>query len=251
MDVLLTYLAKGLVLPPAANLLLLFGAWCLRRSWRRLARALAAFAIVTLYAGSTPLGAALLAEGLEATPPFDLASEATPRIAAIVVPGTGRYTSPPEYGADTVSNRTLERLRYAARVHRTTGWPIATVGGSPLDDASPEGVLMAESLQDDFNVPVRWIEHQSRNTAENARNARAIIDVDTILLVTQAMDMPRARRAFEAVGFEVIPAPIGFVNRQGDYAFSPFDFVPDANALAVTRVALHEYLGLLWYALRY
>jgi uncharacterized SAM-binding protein YcdF (DUF218 family) len=250
-DVFLTYLAKGLILPPAANLLLLGLAWLLRNRRRTLARMLACISVLTLYAGATPLGAALLAAGLERTPPFDLASDDVPRIRAIVVPGTGRYTSPPEYGADTVSNRTLERLRYAARVHRTTGWPIATVGGAPLDTAAPEGVLMAESLQEDFGVSVQWIEHTSRNTAENARNARALIAFDTILLVTQAMDMPRAARAFTAAGFDVVPAPIGFVNRVGDFAFGPFDFIPDANALAVTRVALHEYLGLLWYTLRY
>jgi len=250
-DIFFIYLAKGLMLPPAANLLLLGLAWWLRRRQRRLAGVLVFFSVFTLYAGATPLGAALLAKGLETAPPFDLASDAVPRIGAIVVPGTGRYTDPPEYGADTVSNRTLERLRYAARVYRTTGWPIATVGGAPLDTAAPEGVLMAESLHEDFGVPVRWIEHTSRNTAENAQHARAMIEVDSILLVTQAMDMPRAQRAFATAGFDVTPAPIGFVNRAGEFTFGPFDFLPEANALAVTRVALHEYLGLLWYALRY
>lgn len=251
MEIFLTYLAKGLLMPPAGNLLLLLAARLLRR-WRRISAALAFFAIGSLFLLSTPFGASWLASGLERqSPAFDLANEAAAGIEAIVVPGTGRYTQPPEYAYDQVSNRTLERLRYAARLHRVTGWPIAVVGGSPLDDFTPEGVMMAESLQTDFDVPVEWVEDRSRNTAENAQNARALLDVDTIVLVTQATDMPRAKDSFEAVGFTVIPAPVGFVTREADGVISVFDFLPDANALACARIALHEYLGLAWYRLRH
>ena len=250
MDVFFTYLAKGLLLPPAGNLLLLLAARGLRRH-RRLSQLLVFFAVGSLIVLSTPLGATWVSRGLETLPAFDLADAVTRRIEAIVVPGSGRYTNPPEFAGDTVSNRTLERLRYAARVHRVTGWPIAVVGGSPLDDYAPEGALMAQTLEVDFGGPVKWVETRSRNTAENARNARALLDVNTILLVTQAMDMPRARESFAAVGFAVVPAPIGFVTREAATVFSPFDIIPDANALAISRVALHEWLGLLWYRLRY
>lgn len=251
MEIFLTYLAKGLLMPPAGNLLLLLLARLLRR-WRRVSWLLAFLAIASLYFLSTSFGAGSVAEGLEReSPPFDLAQEAARQVEAIVVPGTGRYTAPPEYERDQVSTRTLERLRYAVRLHRETEWPIAVVGGSPLDDMTPEGVMMAASLQVDFNVPVAWVEDKSRNTLENARNARELITADTILLVTQAMDMPRAKQSFEAAGFTVVPAPIGFVTREFDVPVSVFDFIPDANALAIARTALHEWLGILWYRLRY
>ena len=192
MDVFAIYVLKGLLLPPAGNLLLLGLAWFLRAR-RRVALTLAVIAGATLFLAASPWMATLLARGLETAPAFPLDGPALPPVDAIVVPGTGRYTSAPEYGGlDTVSPRTLERLRYAARLPRRTGWPIATVGGAPLDDETPEGALMAQVLEQDFGVPVRWIEQASRNTAENARNARRLMDVDTILLVTQAMDMPRA-----------------------------------------------------------
>jgi len=249
-ELFLTYLAKGLLLPPAGNLLLLLAARLLRR-WRRLAWSLVAVSLASLYLLSAPISLGWLAHRLETIPAFDLGSPAARRVEAIVVPGSGRYTQPPEFDHDVVSIRTLERLRYAARVHRTTGWPIAVVGGAPLDDAAPEGVLMAESLQTDFGVPVQWVEDRSNNTAENARNARALVAVDGILLVTQAIDMPRAKQAFEAVGFDVVPAPIGYLTREADSLISPFDFIPDASVLAAARVVLHEYLGLLWYRLRY
>lgn len=251
MELLFTYLVKGLVLPPAGNLLLLLAARLLRR-WRRLAWTLTAMSLASLYGLSAPLTVGWLARGLETIPPFDLAQPAAQRVEAIVVPGSGRYTEPPEFPHDVVSLRTLERLRYAARAHRMTGWPIAVVGGAPLDDAAPEGVLMAEALQIDFDVPVAWVEDRSVNTAENARNARALMNVRTILLVTQAIDMRRARQAFEAVGFDVVPAPVGFITRDVDDAvISPFDFIPDAGVLAAARLVLYEYLGIAWYRLRY
>lgn len=251
MELVLIYLAKGLLMPPAGNLVLLLLARVLRR-WRWLSRLLVFLAIASLYLLSAPFGAAWLAAGLEReSPPFDLANPAAASIEAIVVPGTGRYTAPPEYDSDQVSTRTLERLRYAARVHRVTKWPIAVVGGSPLDNAMPEGVMMAESLQTDFNVPVEWVEAESVNTQENARNARELVGADTILLVTQATDMPRAKQSFEAAGFTVVPAPIGFATREADGVISIFDFVPNTNALGISQIALHEWLGILWYRFRY
>ena len=251
MDIFAIYVLKGLLLPPAGNLLLFALAWGLRRR-RRPALALAALAGITLFAAASPWMATFLASGLETAPAFPLDNPTTSPVEAIVIPGTGRYTSAPEYGGvDTVSPRTLERLRYAARVQRKTGWPIATVGGAPLDDETPEGALMAQALDQDFGVQVRWIEQASRNTAENARNARRLLDVDTILLVAQAMDMPRARMMFESAGFTVVPGPVGFLNRAGPSEFNVFDYFPDAGALALSRIALHEYLGLVWYRLRY
>jgi len=250
-DVFAIYVLKGLVLPPAGNLLLFALAWVVR-AHRRLALTLAALAGFTLFAAASPWMATFLASGLETAPAFLLDSRSGYSIEAIVIPGTGRYTSAPEYGgADTVSPRTLERLRYAARIQRKTGWPVATVGGAPLDDETPEGALMAQVLEQDFGVPVRWIEQASRNTAENARNARRLLDVDTILLVAHAMDMPRARMMFETAGFKVVPGPVGFLNRTGPSEFNVFDYFPDAAALALSRIALHEYLGLAWYRLRY
>ena len=61
--------------------------------------------------------------------------------------------------------------------------------------------------------------------------------------------MPRARRAFTQAGFEVLAAPIGFVSGRG--AVSALDFMPDAEALNFSRIALYEYLGSLWYRWRY
>lgn len=164
--------------------------------------------------------------------------------------GQGRYLDAPEYGGDTVSAFALERLRYAARLQLATGLPLAAVGGSPLEPGESEGALMQRILTEEFRVPVKWVETASRNTAENAANARRLIPVGRILLVTHALHMRRARRMFERVGFEVVPAPLGYVTRPNTGPLRIFDFIPSDLALVRSRTALHEYLGLLWYDLR-
>lgn len=251
MAIFLTSLLKALILPPASNGWLLVLAYCNRRRWPRAARVLALASLLSLFALSVPQVSTLLASGLETAPPFDLARPEVAHVQAIVVLGTGRYADAPEYGRDTVSVRTLERLRYAARVHRLTGWPIGVVGGPAIQHPVPEAQMMRQVLEKEFQVPVRWCEERSRNTAENARFARALIPVHTIMLVTQAMDMPRAAESLRGVGFEVVPAPVGFADRPNAAGSLVFDFIPDAAALVVSCTALYEYFGRLWYRLRY
>jgi uncharacterized SAM-binding protein YcdF (DUF218 family) len=58
--------------------------------------------------------------------------------------------------------------------------------------------------------------------------------------------MRRARFAFKRVGLSVIPAGIGFEQKD---AMTLMLFVPSAKALLQSRNALHELLGLVWYAI--
>ncbi|MCZ6803061.1 MAG: YdcF family protein [Proteobacteria bacterium] len=73
--------------------------------------------------------------------------------------------------------------------------------------------------------------------------------IDSIYLVTHAWHMPRAVMMFEHEGINVTPAPTIFVIDVTDPAWSYY--IPSASALYGTRIALHEYIGMLWYKLRY
>lgn len=149
-----------------------------------------------------------------------------------------------------MSAHTLERIRYAARLKRATGLPLAVVGGAVFAGGTPEAALMKEVLENEFNVTVDFAESTSRNTAQNALNASRLPVSKKIILVTHAEHMPRAQSAFEAFGFEVTPAPVHF--RTADVGHDAvLDWCPSVGALSASRGALHEYLGLVWYRLRY
>ena len=245
-------LAKALALPPGLQCgAALLGLCCLPR-WRRLGLALLVLSTFSLWLCATPWFAAWLAAPLERAAPAVPAQVAAFGAEAIVVLGGGGYERAPEFGGqDEVNRLTLERLRHAARLQRVTGLDLAVTGGITGTRSLPEAVTMAVALGADFRVPVRWVESTSRTTAENARHAARDFPFRRIVLVTHAVHMPRAVRAFEAAGFTVLPAPLGFISGRGaadTWAWT--DFQPDMKAFADTQYAVYEWLGALWYRLR-
>ena len=219
--------------------------------WRRLGLSLLGIAAASMWLLSMPVTTWWFGRSFEYLPPLALGQLAAKEAHAIVILGGGRYRMAPEFmGYDDVSRLTLERLRYGARLHRATGLDIAVSGGPPAALATPEAQLMRGVLEADFGVPVRWAELESRNTAENALLSRERFTFDRIILVTHAMHMPRAVRAFEGAGFDVIPAPLGFVSGpEPDYVLR--DFLPTYEALFGTHYAIYEFFGAIWYKLTY
>jgi len=93
------------------------------------------------------------------------------------------------------------------------------------------------------------IEGQSRNTWENIRNVKEIVEDKPFFLVTSSYHMKRAMREFEKVEASPIPAPTDFKIKTEKY--NALDFFPDAQNLRNSDLAVHEYLGILWYAVKY
>ncbi len=239
------------LLPPGNLLLLLVLAAVLRRSRPRLARALVIVSAILLYVASMPIAANALLGALDRNPSPSAAEIAAFQGQAIVVLAAGRNGSAPEYGGTTVGSLTLERIRYAAHLERQLSLPLLVAGGDPEKGVSL-AELMRTALEEDYGVPVAGMETVSENTAENAEFLAPVLHrmgIQRILLVTHSWHMPRARRAFERLGFIVLPAPTGFV---GDGELPAIgDLLPSAGALSATSYALHEIIGYAWYELRY
>jgi uncharacterized SAM-binding protein YcdF (DUF218 family) len=236
------------LLPPGSLLLVALCGLALVRRRAVLGPSLVALAFVALYALSTQYVADSLLQALEPPPENPLRRSDGQ---AIVVLGAGTYFSAPEYDATTVNANGLVRLRYAARLHRATHKPILASGGSPEGAPAGEAVHMQMALQRDFQVPVKWIEDQSRTTLENARFSQRILGaagIRTIYLVTQAWHMPRASLAFENAGFVVIPAATGYATR---FRLTLLDFLPDARALRDSSTFFREIIGIGWYRLQF
>lgn len=238
----------SIVLPPGVNVVLALSALALLSSVRRLGVLVTFVAVGSLYAFSTWVVAGALAGTLYDHP---LLSPATDLSGAgvIAVPGGGGQRIDYE-GFPTAGGSTLERVRYAADLHRRTGLPLLVTGGSPGPGILPVAELMVRSLENDFGIGVRFVESRSRNTSENAACSAVLLaeaGITRIVLVTHAHHMSRAVDAFESRGLEVIPAPIkGSPVRPGIRAF-----LPRASALHTSASVLHEWVGLLWYRVRY
>ena len=247
MEWLITNTVAALLMPPGILVVALLAAVLLQWRRPRLARGLVLFALIALYALSIPLLASHLLRMLEAEPRDPVADRSGQ---AIVVLGGGTILGAPEYAGDTVNSLTLVRLRYASGLYRAIKKPVLTSGGAPRGGSSPEARLMRQVLQVEFHAPVQWVEDGSRNTLENARGSYQILNaagINRVYLVTHAWHMPRARFAFESVGFSVIAAPTGYTTRG---TFTVFDFMPNAQALRNSSWFFHEVLGLGWYHLK-
>lgn len=247
---ILRYLAKLLLLPPALNLMLMVTAALLWQRFPRLARSLLAIAVISLWLLATPWISQQLSRALEQYPALSMAQLSTlhQQAEAIVILAGGMEASPRELGYAAPDSHTLMRLRYGAFLHRETGLPILVSGGRVFDQDGPSlADAMALDLAQSFRVPVRWREGRSRTTAENAQYSADILlpeGIHRVVLVTESYHMPRSVLSFEQVGLEVIAAPTRLPRER---KMRILDWVPNAHALQSSSQTLHEWLGLLVY----
>jgi uncharacterized SAM-binding protein YcdF (DUF218 family) len=133
----------------------------------------------------------------------------------------------------------LAKLYPQARLFDVGGPTPPAPGRAEADEAAD--VLVA------LGVPRERIEieRQSRNTFENAVDARALAKPQAgqiYALVTSAFHMPRAVGCFRQAGFSVIADPVDY--RWQDVSGLGFDVVGGLESL---DLAVHEYFGLASY----
>lgn len=248
---LITNLLAAFLLPPLSLVILGGAGWWLSRRFRWAGRALIMTSIVLLLGLSTGAGSRLLVAPLE-NRSLPVPNPKMVDAQAIVILGGGRSFAAPEDGErDQPGAQTLARLRHGARLQRLTGLPVLVSGGAPDRGGESEAAVMARTLREDFKIPVRWIEDTSENTAQNAAHAATILreaGINRVLLVTDAIHMPRAMQIFSKTSLAAIPAATEFRSRK---PLSAADFIPSAGSLQTSHYALHEWIGMVWYQLRH
>lgn len=148
-----------------------------------------------------------------------------------------------------------DRGRFGAELYRAGRAPVVilsggTSGWSRTDE--PEANVM-ETFLGDLGVPISsmLLENRSRNTRENAFYTKQIMvehHINTILLVTSAVHMPRALATFQAQGVSAIAAATDFDAIPPRSAWQRW--LPDTGALDRSSKALKEYLAIGVYRLQ-
>ena len=98
------------------------------------------------------------------------------------------------------------------------------------------------------------IEDKSRNTMENATNLKKLLPPQKqrkIGLVTSALHIPRSARVFRHVFPDdiIIPIPVGYCYTPSKRFLSRI--IPSSSALQTSTEAIHEWIGMLWYIIRF
>src|SRR5690606_18132335 len=151
-------------------------------------------------------------------------SPALERVDGIVVLGGGEDSTASAYWQQPQLGEGADR--YTAALALARQHPEAKVlftGGSgrlrSLTGAKASEAAVAEAFfrQQGLEPERLLLEDRSRNTAENARLAFALVrpgSEETWILVTSAFHMPRALRSFQAAGWEdVVPWPVDYRSR--------------------------------------
>lgn len=245
-------IVKELALPPG-NLFILLGIAFILIAFRRRGAGLilGGSALAAFWLLATPIVAARLSSLVQTVPAASPEVLRTSGAQAIVVLSAGLSSFSPEYGGPSVDEMTLQRLRYAAHVHRVTDLPLLVSGGAVPGVSDTLASRMKASLADDFGIAAQWIEDASTDTHENAAFSAVILksaQVRRVILVTHASHMPRAQKAFTGAGLDVVPAPTAFIQPPTQTATR---FVPLMSGLRDSRYAIYELLGRLWYAVRH
>lgn len=243
-------LIGSLFYPLSVVLLALAAALLLARRRPRTGRALAAFALIWLWLWSTPFVAERAAGRLERDFP-PVPAHALPQADAIVVLGGLMLPAAPPAAPHPDLNAAADRAWHAARLYRAGRAPtvICSGGRAPLSRAAgPECPDIAQLLIE-LGVPMQAIvqENASATTRQNAEQVARLLPAGArVLLVTSALHMPRALRAFAQAGIDATPAATDHVRRAGQ-PLSLRDLLPSADALARSSAVWHEWLGRLWY----
>ena len=252
----------ALLLPPVPLLVLvLVGARLIL--WQRfLGWMLVLLSVILLWLGACAgVGEAMGRAFMSQPPPLSADRIATLKKAAaggkpgvvVLMLGGGREAFAPEYGVASLSEQSLERLRYGVWLSRETGAPMMFSGG--LGHASEPGTteadVAAEIAQREFLRPIRWVEPKSSDTRENAQYSAALLrdlDVQQVVLVTHGWHMPRALRVFKEAGmrekaqWEIVPAPMGL----GQSVERPaLRWIPSAEGAQLVRAVLREKFAVL------
>ena len=126
---------------------------------------------------------------------------------------------------------------------------IFTGGKMPWDKAKKtEGAVLKDyAISNGIASEKIFITKDVENTADEAVAVKELISPSkTIILVTSAFHMYRAKKLFEKQGFEVIPLKVDY-KTAGKSEITVMDFLPSAGNLGMTETGIREILGRLYY----
>ncbi len=213
---------------------------------RRAGLALAAAGLAGLLLLATPYVADSLLSSLEQGLPLAPRLSDPPQAIVILTADTAHAASTPQVNLGPLG---LERARAGAELYRRVGLPILVTGGS-IDEGGEDTLaeVLARSLRQDFDTPVRWIEPEAADTWENAALSAMMLKaqgIHSVYLVTHAWHMRRALIAFARAGITITAAPVRMDRTPTGVAA---DFVPRAGAWLTSYYAMHEWIGIVDYS---
>ncbi|MEA2098581.1 MAG: ElyC/SanA/YdcF family protein [Campylobacterota bacterium] len=161
----------------------------------------------------------------------------------IHVLGHGHNTDITQPLSSNISSAGVKRVIEGVILHKQ-------IDGSKLIFTGYEGSTNISNAQMNANLALALgveaqnmiINPKPKDTAQEAEFTKSILDKKPFILVTSASHMARSMKLFESLGLNPIAAPTNFYKKE----FRGFLIAPNVGSFNISRVAMHEYLGILW-----
>jgi uncharacterized SAM-binding protein YcdF (DUF218 family) len=179
--------------------------------------------------------------------------EGVPTAQAIVVLSGMARTVKAEKGMTNEWAEASDRFWAGLELYQAGKAPrlLFTGGKMPWDKTTQtEGDwLFEQALKQGVPKSAMAVTSDVQNTADEARATAALLPKGaSIVLVTSAFHMPRARMLFEAQGLQVSTFPVDF--QVAERELTAMDFLPAAYALEDSSSAIREWQGRFYYWVR-
>ena len=204
-------------------------------------------AVLVLFVSSNPMVARSVVASLEDRYPQHDIDSISKHDAIIVLGGGLRIPTAPAKHVQLA--HASDRYWYAVQLFNAgKADKIIISGGNVYPQSGLQGeAYYAAQVMQTWGVPENAIELESnsRTTAQNQSFIKELLEeqeIQSVLLVTSAIHMPRAHHLFMRLPITVTPASADVLVRNQN---SPeiFNYIPSAAALRHTTAALHEYYG--------
>lgn len=165
----------------------------------------------------------------------------------VLVLGSGHVTNNDVSKISQLSTTALMRLSEGIRIYKQLDDAKLIVSGYAGEDIKTFHAFISRDVAISLGVPKEDIitQEEAKDTAEEAIYVKKSVQDNKFILVTSAFHMPRAMKIFKDAKLNPIAAPTDYLSKEdGDYLREP-----RGKEIRKTEIAMHEYIGTLWYNL--
>ncbi len=165
----------------------------------------------------------------------------------IMILGGGHTSDTALPANNQLSQTALGRITEGIRLYRQIPGSTLVVSGWAGESAETQASLLAQTailLGADSNT-IRKLQTPTNTLEEAKAYYQAFGNTHTLILVTDAIHMPRAMMHFHNQGIKPIPAPTNHILKNNPHWYSR-SWLPSLSNLGHSEAVINEYVGLGW-----
>jgi uncharacterized SAM-binding protein YcdF (DUF218 family) len=178
------------------------------------------------------------------------------KVDIMVILGGGVMSSGGFRKSPEASGATYPRIFNGVKIFRQSRAKVLALSGAgeQRDSETNADVMKDIAIALGISGDKIMTEGKSHNTMEHVIELAKLFPPTKnaqIGIVTSALHMPRAVQAFSEKIPEnaVVPIPVGYIYSPLRYSFE--NLIPHIDAFSTSNYAIHEWVGMLWYGVRY